>query len=112
MCYRAVLDWDNVIKQNSPALPSFPDRVVDTAVVLLRVLDAAYDRLKKDCLENGLQTERLYHRLGEWDESLFTGETGVLRYDVTDIVTRPGTYHACFDFIQSEASTPLDRLRI
>lgn len=110
--YRAVLDWDNVIKQNSPALPSFPDRVVDTAVVLLRVLDAAYDRLKKDCLESGLQTERLYHHLGEWDESLFTGETGVLRYDVTDIVTRPGTYHACFDFIQSEASTLLDRLRI
>jgi hypothetical protein len=55
----------------------------------------------------------MYHKLGQWDASFFEdGPKQTLCYDVTELVTEPGVYHGCFDFIKSASSTEIDSLRV
>jgi hypothetical protein len=111
--YHRILEWDNLCRAPQNTRPT---RVVDTATVLLRLMDAGYDTLKAAAGAGnlrGAEAKYIYHKLGQWDISLFKdGPEQILRYDVTELVTEPGVYHGCFDFIKSASSTEIDSLRV
>jgi hypothetical protein len=79
-------------------------------------MDSGYDTLRAaggNKTPSGDEAKYIYHKLGQWDASLFAGgPKQTLRYDVTELVTEPGVYHGCFDFIKSAASTEINSLRV
>jgi hypothetical protein len=111
--YRRILEWDDLCRQPQNQQSS---AVVDTATVLLRLMDAGYDTLKAAAGTEGLGGGRetcVYHKLGQWDISLFKGgPKQILSYDVTELAAEPGVYHGCFDFIKSASSTEINSLRV
>jgi hypothetical protein len=111
--YHRILEWDGLCR---PPQNPRPTRVVDTATILLRLMDAGYDTLR---IVSGTGTpcdgeaKYTYRQLGQWDVSLFRdGPKQILGYDVTAWVTEPGVYHGCFDFIKSASGTEIDSLRV
>jgi hypothetical protein len=109
--YSCILMWSDIILMDRE---SCMYRVMDTASILLRVLDGFNRYLTETGFSVDNTMERVVH-LGTWDESVFNSrKKGVLEFDITAILKKGGmgTYQVCLDFINSDSGTDVESILI